>query len=43
MVTSAPNPIAILAAFVPATPPPMIHTLPLLTPGTPPSNMPFPP
>ncbi len=43
IVTSAPSPTAILAAFVPACPPPMIVTLPRLTPGTPASKIPLPP
>ena len=43
IVTSAPKPKAILAAFVPAWPPPIIVTLPLGTPGMPPSKIPIPP
>ena len=43
IVTSAPMPAAIFAAFVPTTPPPMITTLAGGTPGTPPSSTPRPP
>src|SRR5690348_4773085 len=43
IVTFAPSPAAIFAAFVPTTPPPRITTLPGATPGTPPSRMPRPP
>ena len=43
IVTSAPIPVAILQAFVPTTPPPIIETLPRLTPGTPPNSTPLPP
>src|SRR5580704_3948683 len=39
-VTLAPSPTAILHAFAPTTPPPMIVTRPRLTPGTPPSSLP---
>ena len=42
-VTSARRPMAISAAWVPATPPPRITTLAGGTPGTPPSRMPKPP
>ena len=40
---SAPIPIAMCAAWVPTTPPPMMTTLAGRTPGTPPSSIPFPP
>ena len=43
MVTSAPIPIAILAAFNPTTPPPITTTFPGATPGTPPNKVPLPP
>ncbi len=36
-------PIAIVAAFMPTTPPPITSTLAAATPGTPPSRMPRPP
>ena len=36
-------PIAIVAAFIPTTPPPITSTLPAATPGTPPSSSPRPP
>ena len=40
---SAPIPIAMWAAWVPTTPPPMTTTLAGSTPGTPPSSIPLPP
>ncbi len=43
MVTCAPSPIAMRAAFRPTTPPPMTSTSAGFTPGTPPSRMPEPP
>jgi len=43
IVTSAPIPEAILAAFVPTTPPPMITTSAGGTPGTPGRSTPRPP
>ena len=43
MVTLAPSPAAIFAAFTPTMPPPRITTLAGGTPGTPPSRMPRPP
>ncbi len=43
MVTSAPRPVAMRAAFTPLTPPPSTTTLPGNTPGTPPSRIPLPP
>ena len=43
MVTWAPSPSAIRAACVPTTPPPIMVTLPLGTPGTPPRSTPEPP
>ena len=43
IVTCAPSPKAMRAACVPTTPPPMIVTFPLGTPGTPPSSTPEPP
>ena len=42
-VTDASMPMAMNAALVPTTPPPMIITLAAGTPGTPPSRMPRPP
>ena len=42
-VTSAPIPSAMFAAFCPETPAPMITTLALATPPTPPINTPRPP
>src|SRR5699024_11980707 len=42
-VTLAPRPTAILAAFVPTTPPPIIVTLPRFTPEIPASKTPLPP
>ena len=36
-------PIAMTAALMPTTPPPMIITRPAATPGTPPSSIPRPP
>ena len=36
-------PIAIRAAFMPTTPPPITSTVAAATPGTPPSRMPRPP
>src|SRR5215213_1105379 len=41
--TSASMPIAMNAAFIPTTPPPMTITFAAATPGTPPSRMPRPP
>ena len=41
--TSASIPIAMKAAFMPTTPPPITITLAAATPGTPPSRMPRPP
>ena len=41
--TSASIPMAMKAAFMPTTPPPMIITVAAATPGTPPSRMPRPP
>ncbi len=41
--TSACIPIAIIAAFMPTTPPPITSTFAAATPGTPPSRMPLPP
>ena len=43
IVTSAPKPIAIFAAFAPTIPPPITATFPGSTPGTPPSRIPLPP
>ena len=43
IVTSAPRPMAMRAAFVPTTPPPMTMTFAGSTPGTPPSSVPLPP
>ena len=43
MVTLAPNPAAILAAWVPTIPPPNTNTLAGATPGTPPRRIPLPP
>ena len=42
-VTDASSPMAIRAAAVPTTPPPMITTRATGTPGTPPSRIPAPP
>ena len=42
-VTRASMPMAMRAAFVPATPPPRMTTLAASTPGTPGSRMPMPP
>ena len=36
-------PSAMIAAFIPTTPPPITSTLPAATPGTPPSSSPRPP
>src|SRR5213078_2742618 len=41
--TSASIPIAMKAAFMPTTPPPITSTVAAATPGTPPSRMPRPP
>ena len=43
MVTSAPMPAAMTAAFSPATPPPMTTTFAGRVPGTPPMRIPDPP
>ena len=43
IVTRAPMPSAILAAFIPTTPPPMMITSAGGTPGTPPRSTPRPP
>ena len=43
IVTSAPSPAAIRAAWVPTTPPPITTTRAGTTPGTPPSRRPRPP
>ena len=43
MITSAPNPAAIQAAWVPTIPPPRISTFAGSTPGTPPNKIPLPP
>ena len=42
-LTEASMPMAMNAAFMPTTPPPMIITLAAGTPGTPPSRIPRPP
>ena len=41
--TSASMPMAMKAAFMPTTPPPMMSTVAAATPGTPPSRIPRPP